>query len=274
MLRPSPLPLPTSLVVKKGSITFSRCSARNAGAVVGDGQAHEIARGSPAARSATACRFSAEMVTVPPSGIASRALMIRLTSASSSCAWSAKASHTSLLDLPLDLDQPAERVGQQVRDRLLQRTRGRSGAAPASGGGRRRAAAGRARCPARPRAWSCRGCAAARRRGWRARSIRLKPPMTAASRLLKSCAMPPVSLPIASIFCAWISWLSSERCSLMSVSVPANSTGRPVAILQQHGLIEEMLVAAVGALPAIFDRRAAALAPRLERSDHPIWSSG
>ena len=41
----------------------------------------------------------------------------------------------------------------------------------------------------------------------------LKPPMTAARRLLKSCAMPPVSLPIASIFCAWINWLSSDRCS-------------------------------------------------------------
>ena len=44
-------------------------------------------------------------------------------------------------------------------------------------------------------------------------SSRPSPPITAASKLLKSCAMPPVSLPIASIFWAWISWLSSERCS-------------------------------------------------------------
>ena len=58
-------------------------------------------------------------------------------------------------------------------------------------------------------------------------SSRPRPPITAASKLLKSCAMPPVSLPIASIFWAWINWFSSDRCSVISVSVPANSTGRP-----------------------------------------------
>jgi len=41
-------------------------------------------------------------------------------------------------------------------------------------------------------------------------------PCTTARRFPKSCAMPPVSLPIASIFCAWRSLSSIERCSVMS----------------------------------------------------------
>jgi hypothetical protein len=40
--------------------------------------------------------------------------------------------------------------------------------------------------------------------------------MMAVSMLLKSWAMPPVSCPIASIFCAWRSWLSSCTRSVMS----------------------------------------------------------
>ena len=39
------------------------------------------------------------------------------------------------------------------------------------------------------------------------------------SRLLKSCAMPPASWPIASIFCAWRSCSSSARRSVMSRAI-------------------------------------------------------
>ena len=190
--------------------------------------------------------------------MASRALMMRLTSASSSWAWSAKAFQTSLSDLPVDLDQAAERVGQQIRDRFAQRgdlDRLRLELLPPGEGEQ---AAHQLAALLGGALGHGEDLAAGRPPASARFSSRPSPPITAASRLLKSCAMPPVSLPIASIFCAWISWLSSERCSVTSVSVPANSTGRP-SRPEQHRLVEEMAVAAVGALPAIFDRRAAGL---------------
>ena len=49
--------------------------------------------------------------------------------------------------------------------------------------------------------------------------------MTAVSRLLKSCAMPPVSWPIASIFCDWRSISSARRRSAMSRST--STTRKP-----------------------------------------------
>ena len=41
--------------------------------------------------------------------------------------------------------------------------------------------------------------------------------MMAPSTLLKSCAMPPASLPTSSIFWDWVNWLSSVRCSVVSM---------------------------------------------------------
>ena len=80
------------------------------------------------------------------------------------------------------------------------------------------------------------------------------------SRLLKSCAMPPVSWPTASIFCAWRSAssaacssavrsstrcssmaLMSTRaadtsfCSWMSVLVPIQRATSPVLSFDRHG---------------------------------------
>ena len=40
--------------------------------------------------------------------------------------------------------------------------------------------------------------------------------MMAPSTLLKSCAMPPASWPTVSIFCGWLTWFSSVRCSVVS----------------------------------------------------------
>ena len=93
------------------------------------------------------------------------------------------------------------------------------------------------------------------------RSIRPSPPSTAARRLLKSWAMPPVSLPIASILRASSSCFSRSLRSVTSSRVPAYCAASPSSAAEQHRLVEEMLVLAVGALPAIFDRhRAGALA--------------
>src|SRR6185436_1654904 len=51
--------------------------------------------------------------------------------------------------------------------------------------------------------------------------------MMPASRLLKSCAMPPVRWPIASMRCAWRSWASSCARS-------AAARLRPAAVEDRH----------------------------------------
>lgn len=50
--------------------------------------------------------------------------------------------------------------------------------------------------------------------------------MRVVSRLLKSCASPPVSCPIASIFCAWMSAFWCAFCSVMSIE----STKKPTTV--------------------------------------------
>ena len=108
----------------------------------------------------------------------------------------------------------------------------------ASGGARRRAAGGSARR---------RGCAApwrrvddsGRHRPCRPCAMRVcissRLPMMPASRLLKSCARPPVSWPTASIFCAWRSASSVSRKPLLLAEplgdvvdelIGADATGR------------------------------------------------
>ena len=59
-------------------------------------------------------------------------------------------------------------------------------------------------------------------------------PITTLSRLLKSCASPPVRLPMASIFIAWRSWSSTDCsasaarfCSVMSLDIATRYLGRP-----------------------------------------------
>ena len=62
--------------------------------------------------------------------------------------------------------------------------------------------------------------------------------------------------------------LAFERPLLADVGQGAGELdGSAVRVLQQHRLVHEMLVIAVGALPAIFDRRPPAFAARLERGD-------
>src|ERR1700733_12291648 len=49
-------------------------------------------------------------------------------------------------------------------------------------------------------------------------------PLITISRLLKSCATPPASLPTASIFCAWRSCSSSCRRSVMSSAISSSTS--------------------------------------------------
>ena len=59
--------------------------------------------------------------------------------------------------------------------------------------------------------------------------------------------------------------LAFERSLVGDVGQRARELDRTaVAVLQQHGLVEEVLVAAVGALPAIFDRQPTGLPPGLD----------
>ena len=86
--------MPTALVVKNGSKIFLRTSCGMPTPV----SANEIATWSPAgwpARPSPAGTLRAEIVKVPPSGIASRALTAMLTSASSNSATSASTGHRS-----------------------------------------------------------------------------------------------------------------------------------------------------------------------------------
>ena len=82
---PRPVPLPISLVVKNGSKMRSRLFGRDAHAGVGHAHAH-ISAGLGLGRQGgemlrRAVRFSAASVSVPPSGMASRALTHRFMSA-------------------------------------------------------------------------------------------------------------------------------------------------------------------------------------------------
>ena len=47
--------------------------------------------------------------------------------------------------------------------------------------------------------------------------------------LLKSCAMPPASLPIDSSFCAWSSWASAALRPVMSTTVAKTWGPAPVS---------------------------------------------
>ena len=81
--RPSPVPLPTALVVKKGSNTRDRTS----GLIPRPLSLTAITTKAPpspsGARPASSCLFSAEIVTAPSFGMASRAFNTMLSSASS-----------------------------------------------------------------------------------------------------------------------------------------------------------------------------------------------
>ena len=163
-----------------------------------DGDRDDSRRRGAASSSAT---LRAPTVTVPPSGIASRALMTRLTSAISSSATSTLTGQTSSVDVEV-------RAGRCRRRRLSSTSRiasMRSATSIACGLTLcRRAKVSSWRVSAAPR-WAAVSIA-------EQRALRLGSssapffsmwmlPLMIISRLLKSCATPPVSWPSASIFC-------------------------------------------------------------------------
>ena len=206
------MPRPASLVVKNGSKARSLDLGGHAAAAVGDRDRDEAVgrAGRRRARRATSSRQPSQRRrakrSVPPPGIASRALIAMLSSADSSCPGSAQHAQPARR-------RPRPRCGCAGRacgaacrraNAASRRRRPRPAAAP--GGARTRAACRSARRRAATRGWPRRRAAApwpsSASAGRSPRTCRL--PWMTVSRLLKSWAMPPVSWPTLSSRCAWL----------------------------------------------------------------------
>ena len=177
----------------------------------------------------SASQASARKRSVPPSGMASRALIAMLSSADSSCPGSASTGGQDGRRVDLDADALVERAAQHVGERMQQLRRRPPRWAAAPGGARTPAACRSARRRAarrgRPRR---RAAGLARPRpasGSSSSTCRL--PWITVSRLLKSCAMPPVSWPTLSSRCAWLSASSDcARCRLVASRLHSDSRKR------------------------------------------------
>ena len=171
--------------------------------------------------------LAVSMVMRPPSGMASRALMQRFRSAFSSWLGSTSVGQSPAAPTTLDRDRRAHGAPDQLLHAGDQRGSRRWAWDPASGGARRPAGGGSGPRPAGPRPGPP-PCSARRRRAGPARmrvAISSRLPEMPASRLLKSCARPPVSWPTASIFWLWRSassaWARAAACSFSARDVAA-----------------------------------------------------
>ena len=234
--RPSPVPLPTPLVVKNGSCARAR-TASSMPVPVSATDRHSIVPASsgpaPSRSAPSSSPARAAIVTVPPPGIASRAFTTRLRRASSSWWASTRAGGSrSGKRVSIRISGPIERCRRSAIPRT---SRARS-----TGSGRsswRRAKASMRWVSAAPRSAPCTALSRRRsRRGSSGRRLRISSrlPSTAISRLLKSWATPPVSWPTASIFwawarapCAWARASWARRRSVMSRVTLAKPTCTP-----------------------------------------------
>ena len=161
-------------------------------------------------------RFASTSVSMPPSGIASRALMARSSSAELNCPRSTNAGQTSLSSvIAISICLPNvndSNCAVSLTSPLMSISAGCSGCflAKASRLDVSRAPRSAASLISFATAASC--------------GLSLTPsarisivPVITVSMLLNSCAMPPVSWPTASIFCAWINCSSARRFWLMSL---------------------------------------------------------
>ena len=183
------------------------------------------------------------MVTVPPCGIASRALMTRFTSTCSSWRGSASAGLAVLVALHLEPRAAAERAREQalhVAHHVVQVDLRRCAHLLAAEGeqlaGERRATLHRLADVAHVLAQ----LALRRQLGSRASAAA---PSTTLSRLLKSWATPPASRPTASIFCAWRSCastlaLASPQALLVGDVVDDDDARRPA--LEVEGVRDDV----------------------------------
>ncbi len=62
-------------------------------------------------------------------------------------------------------------------------------------------------------------------------------PITTVSMLLKSCARPPVSSPMASIFCAWASAFWVRRWSVMSTACTKQPMTSPSGVMSGSSVL-------------------------------------
>src|SRR3984893_11044231 len=213
MLRPRPLPLPISLVVKKGSTALPRTSSVMPSPL----SATEISTYSPGRRSggvSLRLTLAVRIVKRPPAGIASRALIARFNKTSSICVGSTNEGQSpSVSTVSIRTVAPIVRNSRS----------------PASLTSRFRSSDVGARCCLRENARSWCVSRAPRSAAVRAerngrndpspfsrRSSNSKLPSTPVRRLLKSCATPEVSCPIASSFCDWRS--ASSVCCRSAIS--------------------------------------------------------
>ena len=113
------MPWPTSLVVKNGSNALAFTSRRHARAGIGDRQHARTGPGTtstwPAAYCSSRWTLAVSIVSLPPFGIASRALTARLRIASSSWLGSAWARHSAAASTVSTVICSPERPPQQVR---------------------------------------------------------------------------------------------------------------------------------------------------------------
>ena len=180
------------LVVKNGSKARAITSAGMPGPL----SATERTMYSPPANSASSAMFSKRdsIVTRPPFGMASRELIARLRTAISSCVRSDNTDGASVLQVEAHFDHRAQRAIDQVRH-CPDEVRNVDGDELQSCE-RENVRSCEVRRAPRSAAWSA---ASAKRTtlfesvGLRRMSSRL--PVSAARRLLKSCAMPPVNWP-------------------------------------------------------------------------------
>ena len=284
--RPSPAAL--GLVVKNGSKARSRCSASMPLPV----SANAIrTKRPPAGRSSSwpGSRMTLMAVTArtPPRGMASRAVAATLTSTCSSGPRSACTGLTSGATL-----MSSRMCSPRVRSSRWVTEASRSGTVAVS-----------ARPPLRPKASSW--CASRRPRvvastisvasWWRVEPGSASPaiisadPATTVNRLLKSCAMPPMSWPRLSSRRRWSSWRLRPRacsCSVTSLTMHSAPPGWPgsgaaatctqrTAPSARTSLVLCTLCSPCPHWASHFGRSASAPGARNERIDRPgTWSLG
>src|SRR2546428_272873 len=248
--KPRPAPWPNSLVVKNGSKmrdlilgSMPRPVSRTVRVTKCPGLASRFACVSPGVRA----RLPVAIVRRPPPGIASRALAHRCRRICS--AWAAS---TAAVHRPGSHSTATATPGGSV-GRSCSITRA---AVSFRFTGALRVAA------LRLKVRSCAVSSAARIADFSISSIFLRFGSSAAMRiltrraypripvrrLLKSCAMPPASVPTLSIFCAWRSWSSSVRRSVVSrkihsvtvrfsseIGPPRTSARKRSPFLRTHG---------------------------------------
>ena len=232
MLRPRPVPWRPSLVVKNGSNARCTTSAGMPTPVsVNVSRTYSPAGiwSNAGSSASSSVRFSQVIASLPPSGMASRALIARLISVFSSCPRSIITGHRFCgPDVSIRIPAPRVRRRSPVMESTI------SLILVAVGTRVWRLEKARRRCvrsaPVRvTSSASVTSSALSASSSVRSDSIS-RSIVRIARRLLKSWAIPPVSCPIASILEACKSWVSMVRRRVMSRMIPTKFRVPPSGI--------------------------------------------